>query len=106
MMSDADRDEQVSRLAVYDSAREAAAQRALVTAFVLGHLDDLSAGTALPAEPAWADLFVGPDEATDESTDEATDEAYERLLTAEAVYREAATSIATPVARSLVMFLG
>ena len=98
MTSDADRDEQMSRLAVYDSAREAAAQRALVTAFVLGHLDDLSAGTSSPAEPAWGDLLG--------DTDEATDEAYERLLTAEAVYREAATSIATPVARSLVMFLG
>jgi len=98
MTTDADRDEQVSRLAVYDSAREAAAQRALVTAFVLGHLDHLSAGTSSPAEPAWGDLLG--------DTDEATDEAYERLLTAEAVYREAATSIATPVARSLVMFLG
>jgi len=98
MTSDADRDEQVSRLAVYASAREAAAQRALLTAFVLGHLDDLSAGTSSPAEPAWGDLLG--------DTDEATDEAYEQLLTAEAVYREAAASIATPVARSLVMFLG
>lgn len=100
MSADPDRDEQVSRLAVYESARDAAAQRALVTAYVLGALDELSAEPVLmpePVEPAWADLFGEADP---------YEQAYEQLLTSEAVYREAGAAIATPVAQSLLAFLG
>lgn len=88
-----DLEEERSKLLLVESARDAAAERALFVGAVVSEISRISAGSSTSGQPGWGEML---DEIDATTTD---------LLAQQACLRAARAAITEPIARSLLAFL-